>query len=110
MRKITPRQLEVLDMVKSHVKAHGYPPTFREIGDELGIGSTNGVNDHLRALELKGYITRSRTKTRSIRVLEVGPLVTAEHYEAAEELVSGDDEEAVIALVAEALAARERAQ
>ena len=49
----------------------GFPPTVAEIGLRFGIKSNNGVNDHLLALERKGYVTRS-SKARSIRVLRSG--------------------------------------
>ena len=48
-------------------EAGGYPPTLREIGSRMGIRSTNGVNDHLRALERKGYLTREDMKSRALR-------------------------------------------
>ncbi len=57
-RAPTERQLKVLDFIRSHAAANGYPPTLREIGKHMGIRSTNGVNDHLRALERKGLIRR----------------------------------------------------
>jgi SOS-response transcriptional repressor LexA len=57
-RAPTARQQKVLDFMRSYAAAHGYPPTLREIGAHMGIRSTNGVNDHLRALERKGLIRR----------------------------------------------------
>ena len=44
----------------------GFPPTIREIGEEMDIRSTNGVNDHLKALERKGYLTRGEQQSRSL--------------------------------------------
>jgi biotin operon repressor len=67
--KLTERQRELLDMVVEYASAHGYPPTLRDIGQHMGISSTNGVNDHLKALEKKGYIVRKELKSRSIRVI-----------------------------------------
>ena len=58
MHKLTARQKAVLEYIGDSINARGYPPTLREIGNHLGIRSTNGVNDHLRALERKGYLTR----------------------------------------------------
>ena len=58
MHKLTARQTAVLEYIAESIEARGYPPTLREIGNHLGIRSTNGVNDHLRALERKGYLTR----------------------------------------------------
>lgn len=64
--KLTERQQEVLDFIQAKIERNGYPPTIREIGAELGIRSTNGVNDHLKALERKGYINRDGAKSRTL--------------------------------------------
>jgi len=64
--KLTERQQEVLDFISTKIERDGYPPTIREIGAELGIRSTNGVNDHLKALERKGYINRDGAKSRTL--------------------------------------------
>lgn len=63
--KLTERQQEVLDFIQTKIERDGYPPTIREIGTELGIKSTNGVNDHLKALERKGYLNRDVAKSRA---------------------------------------------
>lgn len=70
MQKLTDRQRAVLDFIIDSIQDHGYPPTLREIGVHLGIKSTNGVNDHLRALERKGYLTREDMKSRTLRPTE----------------------------------------
>lgn len=67
MQKLTERQRAVLDFIVESISDRGYPPTLREIGNHLGIRSTNGVNDHLRALERKGYLTREDMKSRTLR-------------------------------------------
>ncbi len=67
MQKLTERQRAVLDFIVESIHDRGYPPTLREIGNHLGIRSTNGVNDHLRALERKGYLTREDMKSRTLR-------------------------------------------
>lgn len=69
MQKLTDRQRIVLDFIRDSIDERGFPPTLREIGNHLGIRSTNGVNDHLRALERKGYLTREDMKSRSLRVV-----------------------------------------
>ncbi len=51
-------------------RANGYPPTLREIGEHLGIRSTNGVGDHLKALERKGYLVREELKSRALRPVD----------------------------------------
>ena len=67
MQKLTERQRAVLEFIIESIEDRGYPPTLREIGNHLGIRSTNGVNDHLRALERKGYLTREDMKSRTLR-------------------------------------------
>jgi len=57
----------VLQYIESSITDRGYPPTLREIGNFMGIRSTNGVNDHLRALERKGYLAREDMKSRALR-------------------------------------------
>ncbi len=65
----TGKQKQILDFIAQHLAAHQRPPTLREIGAHFGIASTNGVNDHLRALERKGHIRRDSRKARSIVLL-----------------------------------------
>ena len=72
MQGLTQRQQMVLDFIRQSITDRGYPPTLREIGARMGIRSTNGVNDHLRALERKGYLTREDMKSRALRPTGVG--------------------------------------
>lgn len=67
MQGLTERQAQVLQYIRQSITDRGYPPTLREIGAHMGIRSTNGVNDHLRALERKGYLTREDMKSRALR-------------------------------------------
>ncbi len=67
MQGLTARQEQVLRFIRQSIHDRGYPPTLREIGAHMGIKSTNGVNDHLRALERKGYLTREDMKSRALR-------------------------------------------
>ena len=66
---LTKRQSTVLEMIARHIDEAGYPPTIRELGEALGIRSTNGVNDHLKALERKGYLSREDGKSRTMQPL-----------------------------------------
>jgi repressor LexA len=66
MNSLTDRQLEVLRFIARQIEECGYPPTIREIGEALDIRSTNGVNDHLKALERKGYLSRDPVKSRAL--------------------------------------------
>src|SRR6266478_2282305 len=64
---LTDRQKAVLEFISGSIDHRGYPPTLREIGEHMGIRSTNGVNDHLKALEKKGYLEREDLKSRALR-------------------------------------------
>jgi repressor LexA len=63
---LTERQEKILGYIRLSIRRRGYPPTLREIGAEMGIKSTNGVSDHLRALEKKGYLKREDMKSRAM--------------------------------------------
>lgn len=65
--QLTDRQRQILDYITASIAERGYPPTLREIGAHFGIRSTNGVNDHLKALEKKGYLRREDLKSRAMR-------------------------------------------
>jgi repressor LexA len=67
---LTERQRQALQFISDCLTDRGYPPTLREIGEHMGIRSTNGVNDHLKALERKGYLVREELKSRALRPLE----------------------------------------
>lgn len=68
-KDITPRQKSILDFIAGMIEAQGYPPTIQEIGKHFGITSTNGVFDHLKMLERKGFIERS-SRARSIQLTQ----------------------------------------
>lgn len=59
MKTLSPRQRDVLAFCLEHQQRTGSFPTYREIGDALGIASTNGVSDHVKALVRKGALKRS---------------------------------------------------
>jgi repressor LexA len=68
-RPLTERQKEVLEFIRQQVAQRGYPPSIREIGQEFGIKSTNGVRGILQALERKGEIRRSPHLSRGIELV-----------------------------------------
>lgn len=68
--KLTSRQAEILDYLRDEIGGRGLPPTIREMGQHFGIRSTKGVEDHLAALERKGYIRRERGKSRAIQLTD----------------------------------------
>jgi repressor LexA len=66
---LTDRQREIYDYVVAYVDEHGYPPTVREIGQEVGLASPSTVHAHLANLERAGYIRRDPTKPRALELL-----------------------------------------
>ena len=66
MEELTERQKAILQFITRASEERGFPPTIREIGEEMGIASTNGVNDHLKALERKGFLLRTEQTSRSL--------------------------------------------
>ena len=69
MDDLSNRQREVLDFIQQTIMIKKLPPTYREIGDALGISSTNGVSDHVKALIRKGYIEKPQGRGNSARGL-----------------------------------------
>src|SRR5689334_6390507 len=72
---LTDRQREILTFISASIAERGYPPTLREIGEHFGIRSTNGVNDHLKALEKKGHLRREDLKSRAMRPVLEGDII-----------------------------------
>jgi repressor LexA len=68
----TLRQLEVLRVIDEHQRVKKYPITIRELGERLGLTSTNGVNDHLKALEKKGLVERVARTARALLITTAG--------------------------------------
>ena len=73
-RSLTPRQEEILELIKSCISESGMPPTRAEIARALGFGSVNAAVDHLKALAKKGFVELLPGSSRGIRLIE--PLVT----------------------------------
>ena len=68
MEKLTKKQEEVLIFVKKYIVNHGYPPAVREICEGLGLSSPATVHTHLKELEKKGAITKTKSKFRTIEI------------------------------------------
>ena len=66
---LTERQREIWEFLVRYVEAHGYPPTVREIGQEVGLASPSTVHAHLANLEKVGLLRRDPTKPRAIELL-----------------------------------------
>jgi len=95
MNKLTTRQTEVLDFIKSYIDEIGYPPTRADIAKELGFKSANASEEHLKALARKGAIEMIPGTSRGIklpdseneglpiigRVAAGNPILAEEHIE-----------------------------
>ncbi|AZG34041.1 MAG: transcriptional repressor LexA [Shewanella psychromarinicola] len=97
MRPLTPRQAEILDLIKNNITETGMPPTRAEIASRLGFKSANAAEEHLKALAKKGFIEIIPGTSRGIRLpheeqLEIGlpligqvaagePILAQEHVE-----------------------------
>jgi repressor LexA len=65
---LTPRQHRVLDVIRDSVERRGYPPSMREIGEQVGLTSTSSVAHQLATLEKKGYLRRDPNRPRAVEV------------------------------------------
>ncbi|MCC8141589.1 MAG: transcriptional repressor LexA [Lachnospiraceae bacterium] len=68
--KISAKQQEILEYIKSEILAKGYPPAVREICEAVHLKSTSSVHAHLETLEKNGYIRRDPTKPRTIEIVD----------------------------------------
>ncbi len=68
--KISKKQKEILEYIKSEILKKGYPPAVREICEAVNLKSTSSVHSHLETLEKNGYIRRDPTKPRAIEVID----------------------------------------
>jgi repressor LexA len=66
---LTGRQQEIWDFLVDYVDRHGYPPTVREIGEEVGLASPSTVHAHLANLERAGLLRRDPTKPRALELV-----------------------------------------
>ncbi|HMV52918.1 MAG TPA: transcriptional repressor LexA [Rhodocyclaceae bacterium] len=92
--KLTPRQAEILQLIRDSVEASGAPPTRAEIAKFFGFRSPNAAEEHLRALARKGVIALEEGRARGIRLLvDLGlpligrvaagsPILATEHVQA----------------------------
>lgn len=94
MQDLTPRQSEILELLRTHLNETGFPPTRAEIAAHFGFSSPNAAEEHLRALERKGAIEILPGASRGLRILQpeglpvVGrvaagaPILAEQHIEA----------------------------
>ncbi|HYA38129.1 MAG TPA: transcriptional repressor LexA [Candidatus Methylomirabilis sp.] len=93
MDTLTPRQAQILELIREHVARFGCPPTRAEIRDTLGFRSPNAADEHLKAMARKGAIELVPDVARGIRLTQTGlpvvgrvaagsPILAEEHIEA----------------------------
>jgi repressor LexA len=71
MEPLTKRQAQILAFIRDHISAHGYAPSYREIGGNFGLSSTATIAEHIESLRAKGYLTQEENLARSIQLTEV---------------------------------------
>ena len=69
-KQLTKRQHTVIETIRDWIRQRGYPPTIRELGQQLGIRSLRGVTTHLDAIAKKGFLKRE-PRARSIRLIDL---------------------------------------
>ena len=90
MVKLTPRQQEILDFIRSNVEMLGAPPTRAEIATAFGFSSHNAAEEHLKALAKKGVVVLEPGSARGIRLVEqlglplIGSVAAGSHILAVE--------------------------
>jgi len=68
-RSLSDKQRAILEVIRRSVATRGYPPTMREIGDEVGLASLSSVTHQLGQLELSGYLRRDPNRPRALEIL-----------------------------------------
>ena len=75
---LTPRQQRVLNVIRASLEARGYPPSMREIGEQVGLTSSSSVAHQLRTLEEKGFLKRDPNRPRALQVFNPDEAVVDE--------------------------------
>src|SRR5712692_2659537 len=68
--QLTERQIKILDYIRSVTRARSYPPSVREIGENVGLSSSSTVHNHLNQLERRGLIRRDPSKSRTVQLVQ----------------------------------------
>lgn len=71
--ELTPRQRQVLDAVAAFIRQNEYPPTRAELAQAMGMSSHNSAQEHLAALEKKGFLKLLPGISRGIRLVRTSP-------------------------------------
>jgi repressor LexA len=89
---LTPRQRKVLEVIRDSVERRGYPPSMREIGEQVGLTSTSSVAHQLTTLQRKGYLRRDANRPRAVEVRDADVDSTAPPAAASGPAGRDDDE------------------
>lgn len=81
MKTLSSKQQQIYDYIISFSSRHGYPPSVREIGEQVGLKSPSTVHFHLKSLESFGYISKAEGKTRAITIRGSRPAPVAEELD-----------------------------
>jgi len=76
--ELTPRQQQILTMIREWVDRHGYPPTMREIAREVGLASPSSVAHQLAVLEKGGHLKRDARGSRAVALVQDRPVIYQE--------------------------------
>jgi repressor LexA len=85
---LSARQRKVLDVIREYTDEYGYPPTIREIGEQVGITSTSVVSYNLNVLQTKGYLVRDKEISRGLRLVGDEHDALVPQFDVLSELVS----------------------
>ena len=69
MHKMNDKDFEILNYIKEQTEQKGFPPSVREICEAVGLSSTSTISNRLKKLEMNGYIEKSTSKNRSLRII-----------------------------------------
>jgi repressor LexA len=69
-RPLTPRQREVLDVMKAFHRDRGFMPTYRELSNLFGWSGPASARNHVQLLELKGWVLTVPNAARAIQILD----------------------------------------
>jgi len=68
MEVLSAKRRQILEFIADSLRAQGYPPSVREIGEAVGLASSASVHSHLALLQREGYLLKDPTKPRAIQV------------------------------------------
>src|ERR1700719_3568832 len=68
--QLTERQTKILDYIRRVTRDRSYPPSVREIGENVGLSSSSTVHNHLNQLERRGLIKRDASKSRTVQLVQ----------------------------------------